>query len=320
MQAHRGIGSLWLLLALALAGCGDDASGDGGLASTSEAGTSSTSGMEPSTGPAPGSSSDGVTQSSTTEASTEASTGDPDGTSDSGSGDTTGEPPPGEPVTIAVGYGGMRVRSLDDGQTWQDYVQLAPNGGDDMELLRGAAWGEGRFVAVGWRIFSSPDGASWTEHDNPTGQWFGAVAHGNDRFLAAGGGGYCARSDDGQAWEPCTDVTDDGGFTHVRSVLFLDDLFYTADANGVLRSSPDGEQWTTVDAGFGTPWAAIEDGQLVPREESAPAEFVTKRLRGGSPIERAEPGSERFVPVFDVPDDNSVFQAYRFAFAEGWVP
>jgi hypothetical protein len=172
---------------------------------------------------------------------------------------------------------------------------------------------------VGWRIFSSTDGATWTEHDNPTGQWYGAVAHGNDRFLAVGGGGYCARSDDGQTWEPCTDATDDGGFTHVRSVLFLDGLFYTADANGVLRSSPDGDEWTVVDAGFGTPWAAIESGQIVGREESAPADFATKRLRGGSPIQRAEPGSEEFVPVFDVPDGNSVFQAYRFAFAEGWV-
>ena len=316
MQAHRSIRSLWLVVTLA--GCGDDASGDGGLASTGDPVTASTSTLDPSTGPQPSSStsSDGATESSTTETPADTSTSDPDGTTDST--DDTAEPP-GDPVTIAVGYGGMRVRSLDDGQTWQDYVQLAPNGGDDMELLRGAAWGEGLFVAVGWRIFSSPDGATWTEHDNPTGQWYGAVAHGNDRFLAVGGGGYCARSDDGQAWEACTDVTDNGGFTHVRSVLFLDGLFYTADANGMLRSSPDGEQWTVVDADFGTPWVAIEGGQVVPREESAPADFATKRLRGGSPIQRAEPGSDEFVPVFDVPDGNNVFQANRFAFAEGWV-
>jgi hypothetical protein len=314
MQPHPSIRSLWL--AVALAGCGDDASGDGGLAATGDA--SSTSAPDPSTGPEPTGSSDGATGSgSTTEPPADSSTTASADTTDST--DDTAEPPPGDPVTIAVGYGGMRVRSLDDGQTWQDYVQLAPSGGDDMELLRGAAFGEGRFVAVGWRILSSPDGAAWTEHDNPTGQWYGAVAHGNDQFLAVGGGGYCARSDDGQAWESCTDATDDGGFTHVRSVLFLDGLFYTADANGVLRSSPDGEQWTVVDAGFGTPWAAIDGGQIVPRDESAPAEFATKRLRGGSPIQRAEPGSEDFAPVFDVPDGNSVFQAYRFAFAEGWV-
>lgn len=316
MQGLRRV--LFSSLVVALAGCSDDGPSDGGLASTGEGGTSSSTGAEASTGPEPGSS-DGSTGSSST--GSEASTGEPGepGSSSSGEATDTGEPPVGDPVTIAVGYGGMRVRSLDDGLTWQDYVQSGPNGGDDMDLLRGAAWGDGVFVAVGWRIYSSPDGASWTEHDNPTGQWYGAVAHGNDRFLAVGGGGYCARSSDGQAWEACTDATDDDGFTHVRSVLFLDGLFHTADANGVLRSSPDGEQWTVVDAAFGTPWAAIEGGQIVPREEDAPAEFATKRLRGGSPIERAEPGSERFVPVFEVPDDNGVFQAYRFSFAEGWV-
>ncbi|MCX4242558.1 hypothetical protein OEB96_18155 [Paraliomyxa miuraensis] len=303
-----------VLLGLALSGCGDDGSSDGGSSTTGEDPASS-SGVDPSTGADPSTGEPGTGSSSS---GSEPTTGEPDGTDDT---DSTGEePPPGDPVTIAVGYGGMRVRSLDDGQTWQDYAQLIPNGGDDMDLLRGAAFGEGRFVAVGWRIFSSPDGATWTEHDNPTGQWYGAAAHGNGIFMAVGGGGYCARSDDGQAWEACTDATDDGGFTHVRSLLFLDGLFYTADANGVLRSTPDGEQWTVVDPSFGTPWAAIDDaGQIVPREEAAPAEFATKRLRGGSPIQRAEPGSEDFVPVFDVPDDNGVFQAYRFAFAEGWV-
>lgn len=61
----------------------------------------------------------------------------------------------------------------------------------------------------------------------------------------------------------------------------------------------------------GEPMQAFEGGMVVPREESAPAEFATKRLRGGSPIERAEPGTEAWMVVFDVPN--------RFAFAEGWV-
>ncbi|MCA9709933.1 MAG: hypothetical protein KDK70_29105 [Myxococcales bacterium] len=302
-------------LALALAsGCGDDGPGSADdAASDSSSGT--TTHATGTTGSDAGSSD--ATSLGTTSV-------DPDG-SDSGSTDagedesSSGDPPQGDPVTIAVGYGGMRVRSLDDGLTWQDYTQEAPSGGDDMDLLRGAAWGEGRFVAVGWRLFSSPDGAAWTEHPNPTGQWYGAVAYGNERFLAVGGGGYCARSDDGTAWEACTDATDGDGFVHVRSVLFLDGLFYTADANGVLRSSPDGDAWTVEDAGFGSAWAAIEGGVIVPREETAPAEFATKRLRGGSPIERAEPGTEQWMSVFDVPDDNGVFQANRFAFAEGWV-
>ncbi|MEM9463381.1 MAG: hypothetical protein AAGF11_55075 [Myxococcota bacterium] len=299
--------------------CGDDPTDSAQDASSQTTHSAPSSGST--AGPNPPNTSTEVTGSTTDPGldTDDPDTDDPD-TSGSGSGSSSsGAPPMGEPVTIAVGYGGMRVRSLDDGVTWQDYTQLSPNGEDDMDLLRGAAWGEGRFVAVGWRLFSSSDGADWTEHENPTGQWYGAVAFGNEQFLAVGGGGYCARSDDGQAWEACTDATDGEGFVHVRSVLFLDGLFYTADANGVLRSSLDGDRWTVEDAGFGTPWAAIEAGTIVPAEQTAPAEFATKRLRGGSPLQRAEPDSERFVTVFDVPDGNRVFQANRFAFAEGWV-
>ena len=138
--------------------------------------------------------------------------------------------------------------------------------------------------------------------------------------MAVGGGGYCARSPDGQAWEACTDATDDDGFTHVRSVLFHEGLFWTADANGVLRSTPDGGVWTVQDPAFGTPWAAVVDGVIVPVEQTAPADFATKRLRGGgNTIERASPGGEDWALAFEIPDGNSVFQAFRFAFAEGWV-
>lgn len=115
-----------------------------------------------------------------------------------------------------------------------------------------------------------------------------------------------------------TDSADSsGGPPMGQPVTIADGLFYTADADGVLRSSPDGTRWTVEDMAFGTPWAAIEDGAIVPCEQTAPAEFLTKRLRGGSPIERAEPGSERWTNVFEVTDDNDVFQANRFVFAEG---
>jgi hypothetical protein len=255
-----------------------------------------------------------VTGSATT-ADDATTTGD-DTTSTTAAEGSTGEPE--QRVLIAVGYGGMRVRSLDDGHTWQDYTQLGDDGGDDMALLRGAAWGQGRFVAAGWRIFSSEDGAQWTEHENPTGQWFGAVAYGNGMFIGVGGGGYCGRSDDGMQWQTCTDATDDDGFTHVRSTLFHDGLFWTADANGVLRSSPDGDAWT-FEQNIGSAWVGVVDDAIVVVEETAPAELDDMRLRGGgSTILRAEPGSDRFATVFDIPGGNDVFQAYRFAFADGW--
>lgn len=310
MRALVLVSTLALLPACEGAGAGDSSAESTGTGSTGSG------------GPTAGETDAPATDSGETDAagSTSGGADSTSGDASSDGGDSSGEPPMGEPVTVAVGYGGMRVRSLDHGQTWQDYVQEIPNGGDDMDLLRGAAWGDGRFVAVGWRIFSSADGASWTEHDNPTGQWYGAIAYGNDLFVAVGGGGYCARSSDGTTWEACTDATDDGGFTHVRSVLFHDGLFWTADANGVLRSSPEGMVWSVEDPDFGTAWAAVVDGAIVPMDESAPADFATKRLRGnGSSIERASPGGDDWTQVFAIPDGNNVFQAYRFAFAEGWV-
>ena len=240
------------------------------------------------------------------------------GGEETGTDSSTGEPP-GQPVHVAVGYGGMRVRSLDGGHTWEDYVQLAGNGGDDMNLLRGVAFGEGRFVAAGWRIFSSEDAAQWTEHANPTGQWLGAVAFGNGMFLGVGGGGYCARSDDGMQWETCTDATDDAGFTHVRSTIFHDGLFWTADANGALRSSPDGDVWTFVQT-IGSPHIGVVNGEIVVVPESTPAELDEMRLRGSSnAIQRADAGTDAFVTVFDIPNGNNVFHAHRFAFATGRI-
>ena len=285
-------------------------SGDG--STTASASTSADDGSTTTSGMSSGgaASTSGEATSTGLDSSDADSTGDSDG-SDSSGGDE------GQRVLLAVGYGGIRVRSLDDGQSWQDYTQLVDSGGDGMELLRGAAYGDGRFVAAGWRIFSSPDAVEWEEHDNPTGQWLGAVAYGNGMFLGVGGGGLCARSDDGVTWETCTDVTDDGGFEHVRSTLFLDGLFYTADADGDVRTSPDGDVWM-FDSNLGTPWIAIDAGQIVAREQSAPAEFPDLRLRGS--IERADAGSDEFVSVYDVPNGNSVFQAYRFAFTEGFVP
>lgn len=292
-------------------------SGTGGA--TAEASVGSPTGDEPGT-----SGGDPATSGEAGSTSAAASTSEGHGgdSSDEGSGegsDSTGEEPLGDRVLFAVGYGGIRVRSLDGGHTWQDLVQLGSNGGDDQNLLRGAAWGAGRFVAVGWRIFSSPDAMDWTEHDNPINTWYGGVAHGNDRFVALGGGGLCARSDDGLVWEACTDATPDG-FIHVRSVVFHEGEFWIADDQGNTRTSTDGDDWA-FESNVGTSRLAVVDGRVTTVPSDHPAQFDDvwlSRAFGGS-IMRAEPGSDMFAPVYQVPDGNSVFQAAWLAFGEGFV-
>ena len=66
--------------------------------------------------------------------------------------DSGPSPADGPGVFVAVGAGGRRIRSLDDGATWVDDMSLVANGGDDTTLLRTVAWGNHQFVAIGYRV------------------------------------------------------------------------------------------------------------------------------------------------------------------------
>jgi hypothetical protein len=155
-----------------------------------------------------------------------------------------GAAPEGDPVIVAVGYGHRRMRSLDLGLSWVDVVEDDPAGGDDENLLRATTWANGLFVAVGWRIRASADGAaaSWTEHTVEGQQWCGGAAHGNGIFLCAGGCGEAYRSDDGLSWEFAGDATSDCG--HLRTLAFGNGVFVAAGDGGIVTTSSDGSSWS----------------------------------------------------------------------------
>jgi hypothetical protein len=153
-------------------------------------------------------------------------------------------PPPGKPVFVAVGYAGRRVRSLDLGKTWVDDQTLG-GGGDDEFLLRAVEWGNGVFVAAGWKIVTSPDGKTWTERKNPQNQWLGGIKYGKSRFGAAGGYGYAAYSLDGLAWTAGSDRQGDAA----RSVAFGNDTWIAATDSGTWWSSSDGKAWSRTTTG-----------------------------------------------------------------------
>ena len=165
---------------------------------------------------------------------------------------TAGDAPPGadgpvgsKPVFVMVGYGGRRIRSTDLGLTWTDDQRLIPMGGDDQYLLRGVGYGNGLFVATGFKILTSPDGVTWTERANPQQQWLAPPIWGNGRFVAAGGYGYTATSIDGITWR----MGGNHGIEAARTLVFKDGTFTAATDQGFWWTSADGESWTKTSGG-----------------------------------------------------------------------
>jgi hypothetical protein len=156
-------------------------------------------------------------------------------------------------VFVAVGYGGRRARSLDGGHTWVDDQALSATGGDDNQLLRTVAWGPPGFVALGWRSMTSSDAKTWTDHGANIGQWLGAVLYAQNTYVAVGGYGMRAVSQDGVSW---ADNSIDTIATHAGDALVYADvmggLFVSANDNGALSYSSDGTTWMYAMGASGT--------------------------------------------------------------------
>ncbi|HEX5658476.1 MAG TPA: hypothetical protein VFX59_14840 [Polyangiales bacterium] len=166
-----------------------------------------------------------------------------------------GNPPLGngtKPVFIAVGYKGSRLISRDLGVTWTETATLMGEG-DDKNLLRGAAFGNGVFVAAGWNVFSSPDGATWTQRTMPISEWIGGLDFGapsgktSGIFVGAGGGGNAIYSSDGVSWS-----AGKPNGTHTRSCAYGDGKFMGATDKVDWFATSDGNTWTKDSGGHGS--------------------------------------------------------------------
>jgi hypothetical protein len=160
----------------------------------------------------------------------------------SGSDALTGERPG---TFVAVGYGGRRARSVDDGVTWTDDTSLVPQGGDDNNLLRTVVWGNQAFVALGWRVMTSPDGKEWKDYGTTIGQWIGAAVYAKGSYVAVGGYGFRATSADGVTWQH-HDI--DTIASHSHDGLAFGDYqggrFVVTNDDGVRSYSVDGQAWS----------------------------------------------------------------------------
>ncbi|MEQ1564410.1 MAG: hypothetical protein ABMA64_02145 [Myxococcota bacterium] len=255
----------------------------------------------------------------------------PDTGSDTGStvghptGDTGGTSvDAGVPGLVGVGYGGIRLVSRDGGATWSDVVSFAPNGLDDEDLLRAVTYGDGLWLATGWRWVTSPDGVEWTDHGLiadaagwPPCNIVEGLAWADGAFYAACadwyGEGHVYRSVDAHTWTLHGDLGPTGGH------LFLSHhqgTFAAYGDSGTSLVSTDAVTWTELPGVVRATWC---DGAYVSEVDCAgPAWFDGAYFSTSWPdtVRRSTDGVT-WADVYVDPDGNSLYQPR--AMAEGLV-
>jgi hypothetical protein len=126
---------------------------------------------------------------------------------------------------------------------WHSRITL-PSG----NYFNGITYGNNTFVAVGVPgiIFTSPDGATWTQRYSVPSYAFTGVAYGNGTFVAMEFSGIILFSTDGVTWTETnlgTNTDSLSGLTYVNNTFLVFDNVYDK-----IYTSPDGETWTEAGA------------------------------------------------------------------------
>jgi hypothetical protein len=149
-------------------------------------------------------------------------------------------------VFVAAGYSpainGTQFLSVSrDGKKWT----IAKQTGNS--FLTGLAYGNGRFVAVGWRgeILTSSNGIEWISPARPTTKDLQSVAWVGARWVACGSEGTLIGSLDGLTWSPIS-----AGLSSNERLNQLSEAGETTLAMGrsglLLRSNDGGVNWLRV--------------------------------------------------------------------------
>jgi hypothetical protein len=171
----------------------------------------------------------------------------------------------GPAMYVAVGYAGRRVISS-DGTVWaHDVHDPQPVMGDNDQLLRGIAYGNGVFVAVGGgslvgRINYSGDGISWSDASD-MGGWIGGVAYHNGLWVAVGGNARHLLSHDGRSWvaDPARNYNH-----HYRAIAYGNGVYVAVGDGGMRALTSDGSTFTNaISAGDGLEAIAFGNGVFV---------------------------------------------------------
>jgi photosystem II stability/assembly factor-like uncharacterized protein len=139
-----------------------------------------------------------------------------------------------------------KLRCSTDGIEWNPaYLPVE-------SFLRGVAFGNGQFVAVGGSylgggsiILTSANGRSWTLHHCPSKQVLHAVAYSGDRFIAVGASGTILTSKTGQRWQK---QASDTGAT-LAAIAYGNGTYVIGGDDGLMLSSRDAQTWTRQTSG-----------------------------------------------------------------------
>ena len=214
-----------------------------------------------------------------------------------------------------MGYGGLRIVSRDLGLTWQNETHWSTSGGDDHDLLRTIAYGNGFWLSGGWRITTSTDGVTWLDRGDAV-TIISAIncpvtdglAFGAGRFLIACGSNL-ASSENGLDWKRVAKTPDVG--TH--PYLIFDEAknqFACSGDNGHSFVSADGATWTEVPIAT----AHLCGAGLTPKS-ACPSFFVRGvflSTEWGGLIRRSTNGST-FTNTYHDQFKNNLFTEYSFA-------
>lgn len=187
-----------LVCVVLLGGC-DDASAP--IAETDTEGTAETSG---STGDVTTSDASSSGAGASTGTSSDETTGGP--SDDASAGESTGEPvdDDGVSVFVAMGWGGRRIISCDEGRTWiNDHQDSVEDDWHQSYSPKGLAYHDGLFaVLTGWGmpgiVRTSRDGIDWQETSLPSS--YGGIGFDGDQVVIMGGGANLFSVDDGATW------------------------------------------------------------------------------------------------------------------------
>jgi hypothetical protein len=155
------------------------------------------------------------------------------------------------PAIIGVGYGGLRIVSRDGGLSWGSRASIAAKGGDDDNLIRAIAYGKGRWIATGWRLWTSDDGVTWTDHGKlhdgivSDQQIIEGLAYKDGYFYAAGDGSPSKlyRSPDGISWTRYATI---GNTVKHTGLAYRGGVLVSYGDSHTSYQSSDGLSWTEM--------------------------------------------------------------------------